>query len=421
MASQQSTASQRRERSQGSATTLSRDQEEEVVVWINQLRKDGIPVSATMLRLKACQVAEDAGIRGFHATWSWRRRFLKRHQLSTRARTRQGQVTSAEAEGILLAFCKRVLQRIIAHNVAMLYNADQTAVFFEYIPRTTISKRGEKTVWVRCAGKEKDRMTAMLLGDWEGNKAAPFVVLKAQSSRISARQVENEALRHGFGKRSWKAVQKATQGRNLVVYGNPKGWWNEKLSLKFLAYHFGHRSASDRPVMLLWDDMSAHWTQAVLDYAASKAVLHEKVPPKFTFCCQPADVAWNKPFKDRLRARWFQHLRNDMATMQRVTAPKKHDVLQWLNEAWASLSVSTIVNGFVKCGLLTRHIPADAPVESVVADAALIAALERSRALDQRTTSEDDDVGDGENDSGAVDADANTGDTVVPTGWHAAA
>ncbi|KAJ0392825.1 hypothetical protein ATCC90586_010898 [Pythium insidiosum] len=36
---------------------------------------------------------------------------------------------------------------------------------------------------------------------------------------------------------------------------------------------------------------------------------------------------------------------------------------------------------------------------------------------EKRTTSEADDVGDGENDSSAVDTDANTGDTVVPTTW----
>jgi hypothetical protein len=37
------------------------------------------------------------------------------------------------------------------------------AVFFEYLPRQTVNTRGEKKIWVKCGGKDKE--TAMLLGD----------------------------------------------------------------------------------------------------------------------------------------------------------------------------------------------------------------------------------------------------------------
>ncbi|ETP07845.1 hypothetical protein F441_16027 [Phytophthora nicotianae CJ01A1] len=58
----------------------------------------------------------------------------------------------------------------------MVYNADQTAIFSEYLPRKTITSRGSKTVWVKCENKEKVRATAMLLGDSEGNKYNPFII-----------------------------------------------------------------------------------------------------------------------------------------------------------------------------------------------------------------------------------------------------
>ncbi|KAJ0393495.1 hypothetical protein ATCC90586_008744 [Pythium insidiosum] len=273
-----------RDRRRGTATSLSAEDEERIVLWINALRKDGIPVSSQMLRLKASEIALEVGLAGFEGTWSWRRGFMKRHKMSIRMRTRQGQVTGEEANVALASFTNRVRQRMHDEGVVKLYNADQTGVFFEYLPKHTIDKTGSKTIWMRCAGKDKERLSAMLLGDSEGNKYEPFVVIKAKSS-----------FDH-----PGSDIAPLHDTTNLQIYGNPKAWWNESLSLAFLNFHFGHRKETDPPVMLLWDHMSAHWTDKVKAYAAAKRVLLEEVPARFTFCLQPADIAWNRPLKDRL-------------------------------------------------------------------------------------------------------------------------
>ena len=44
-------SSMRRYRKSGMGTTLLQDAEEYIVSWVNALRKDGLPVSAIMLRL----------------------------------------------------------------------------------------------------------------------------------------------------------------------------------------------------------------------------------------------------------------------------------------------------------------------------------------------------------------------------------
>ncbi|EGZ18645.1 hypothetical protein PHYSODRAFT_450177, partial [Phytophthora sojae] len=72
--------------------------------------------------------------------------------------------------------------------------------------RKTITKRGEKTVWVKCSGKDEERATAMLLGDWHGNKYAPFIAFKNGVSRHDHVQAVNDAARHGFGVRLRKEV-----------------------------------------------------------------------------------------------------------------------------------------------------------------------------------------------------------------------
>ncbi len=47
-------------------------------------------------------------------------------------------------------------------GVSVIWNADQTPVNFEMLPRKTVDDKGVRTVWVRCAGKEKERVSVML-------------------------------------------------------------------------------------------------------------------------------------------------------------------------------------------------------------------------------------------------------------------
>ncbi|RLO08127.1 hypothetical protein DYB28_001187 [Aphanomyces astaci] len=83
--------------------------------------------------------------------------------------------------------------------VTKRYNADQNGVFYEYLPKRTINAGGVKTVWVPCGGKDKERSTAMLLGDSEGNKYPLFIVLMQKKSTIATTVRANINDRNGFG------------------------------------------------------------------------------------------------------------------------------------------------------------------------------------------------------------------------------
>ena len=103
----------------------------EVVAWINEWRKDGLPVSSTMLLVRAIEIVEEASVDGFLGSWSWRHAFMHRHKLSIRARTRQGQVTTGEAEAANRSFSELVLHAKERLGVSKVYNANQTAILFE--------------------------------------------------------------------------------------------------------------------------------------------------------------------------------------------------------------------------------------------------------------------------------------------------
>lgn len=97
---------------------------------------------------------------------------------------------------------------------------------FEYLPAKTVSKRGEKTVWVRGVGNEKKRVTAMLLGDSLCTAYAPILVFKSSPATSETRQQKNQQNRHGFGPHVWRVVQALQCEFGLHIHGNKSVWWN---------------------------------------------------------------------------------------------------------------------------------------------------------------------------------------------------
>ncbi|ETI42860.1 hypothetical protein L914_11628 [Phytophthora nicotianae] len=287
------------------------------------MRKEGCPVSAKMLELKALEIAADVGIssESFSALYSWRRRFMRKHKLSVRVRTRQGQTTPEDDVAARTKFRGEVRAAIVEHNIIQVFNADQTAVFFEYLPRKTITTRGEKTVWVECSGKDKERATAMLLADRHDNKRAPFLVFKAGVSRHRHVQEENDSKWHGFGVRLWKEIAPLQAKHDCQIYGNPIAWWNTDISVKFLDY----RDNMHGKILLLSLNTLRQSTLSLLKshhaiHMYVKVVQLQEKPPRMAF---------------------------------EMVAPKRHEITAWIAELWSELSADTIVSGFAKTELLT--------------------------------------------------------------------
>lgn len=301
-----------------------------------------------MLQAKALDVAAAAGLSTelFKASYMWQRAFMKRNRLAIRARTRHGRTTPVDAQAVLDRFSADLARVVEDKAVVNIYNADQTGVWLEYPPKTTINDHGAKTVWVKSSGREKERITAMLLGDAKGNKYNPFFVFKASKSTVPEVAEINERERNGFGVRLYKTMEPLISHPAVEIYGNPAAWWNEDLSVRFLNFHFGSRKPDDPPVLLLWDDFSGHWTVKVTARAAALGVIMHKVPPRYTYVCQPADISWNKPLKDYMRSQWMGWIACQVRESGRIKPPSRTDLVTWLKGGWARLTTSTIRNGF---------------------------------------------------------------------------
>nr|CCA20993.1 conserved hypothetical protein [Albugo laibachii Nc14] len=238
-------------------------------------------------------------------------------------------------------------------GVDVVYNADQTPVYFEHIPTKTTEAKGTQTMWGRSGGKTKERVTCMLLGDSFGNKYQSFLIFKTTTPLKKETAAENNAKRYGFGKRPWIKMCDLQSTLGVQIYANATAWWNAEMSVRFLEYHFGERHERQvSRILLLWDDFSAQWSERVRICAEELGVVLMRVPPDCTSVCQPADMLWNAPLKQSPRVRWAGMLHQQLYShsngggSRKLVPPTRDDVVEWLAENWQELSIARISNGF---------------------------------------------------------------------------
>nr|CCA18205.1 conserved hypothetical protein [Albugo laibachii Nc14] len=350
-----------------------------------------------MLQLQALEIGEKNGIGNFRATPSWQKLSKPRHKFSMRARTRQGQNSPEESSLVAVQLGDLVRRTAKELGISKIFNADQNACFVLNILPKALAKTEEKTVWVRCSGKEKERATVILLGDSNGGKYPPTVVFKIKRSAFEETAQENLRVRHGFGSKVWKEVRAIEDATGLSIFDNTTAWWNELQQLQFLAQHFAQRHDMSQAVLLLLDDFSGPVIAKVVAYAKEINVVVLKVPPRFTSVCQPADVSWMKPFKDKMRGQWIDFLRlqirerrQQTTTQQTTTAfkmksPIRTDTGEWIDAAWRDLSAETIRAGYSREHMRTEKVQP--------AFSELIAELESFHVVDIKfgdTDSDDD-------------------------------
>jgi hypothetical protein len=166
---------------------VKQDVETAVLQYFNELRTEDIAVSTRMLVLFALSVDPN-----FHGgdfkrlEKSWVYQFLQRHNLSIRKPTRESQKQNRHLTEIAEDFADGVSERFLPFgtlaDVPLDYfvNMDETPVYFEERAKTTIAKKGAKTVNARSCSSTNPRVTVCLAVTASGKKLPPFVVFKGQ-------------------------------------------------------------------------------------------------------------------------------------------------------------------------------------------------------------------------------------------------
>ena len=111
------------------------------------------------------------------------------------------------------------------------------------------------------------------------------------------------------------------------------------------------------PSLLIYDSMRAHFTDVVKKQVKQTNSVLAVIPGGLTKELQPLDIGVNRAFKARLRAAWEKWMTEGEHTFTKTGRQRRvtyATICQWIVDAWAATSVTTVVRAFRKAGIITE-------------------------------------------------------------------
>ncbi|CAI7874699.1 unnamed protein product [Closterium sp. NIES-54] len=217
-----------------------------------------------------------------------------------------------------------------------IINADQTPLWLEMPATTTVDQTGVRSVPIRSAGYQKERVTVMLACTADGMKLRPWVFFKR------------------------KTVPKGVFPPDVVVSCHENGWmdangviqWLEECVKPFLKPGFGRHARSS---MVVLDSYRGHLTDAVKEKFRELNCVPAIIPSGCTVEVQPLDVSINKSFKASVcqqYQKWFQEEGQEQLTKAgNSKKPPPEVVVRWISRAWKAVPADLIKRAFLTCGI----------------------------------------------------------------------
>ncbi|KAE9243127.1 hypothetical protein PF002_g8403 [Phytophthora fragariae] len=229
-----------------------------------------------------------------------------------------------------------------------IFNADETAVYYDDTPTRIISERGAKK-GVKIKGRVRsERASVLLIVSATGQKLRPLIIFKGQSGV----RVEEEV--QGHSDRVMATVQTNTWMDSRV--------WRDV----FIENAWGGFVCDTQPgpLAIYVDNLKCHVSTKAQDAFATWGTEVVPLPKNTISVLQPLDVGVMGPFKQKLRAITLSYelsviretnrvpLRERLLKLQRLPVPEKRKrLVERVVAAWDAVSESSIKKAWSKAGL----------------------------------------------------------------------
>uniref|UniRef100_K7FGA6 HTH CENPB-type domain-containing protein n=1 Tax=Pelodiscus sinensis TaxID=13735 RepID=K7FGA6_PELSI len=304
--------------------------EKHVADMVHEHRQNGYVVTRNKIRMFALQWGKSNPdhSKGFKATVSWCTRFMERHNLVLRQKTKIAQKLPADLNGKVSLFHRYVIQQRKKHGYALsqIGNMDETPMNFDMVGNKTVNPKGAKTVLIKTTGHEKSSFTVVLACTADGAKLRPMIIFKR------------------------KTMPKIKFPVGVFVHVNEKGWMDEGLDNVWSRRPGGLRQERS---LLVWDMFRAHLTTSTKKRLARINTDAAVIPAGLTSLVQPLDVCLNKSFKDRIREQWNEWMVSGEKSFTKggnMRVPQL-DVLCNCHKSLNDIDAETVIKSFKKCGI----------------------------------------------------------------------
>ena len=317
------------------------DVDEELMQWVITRRSLEIPVLPAHIIAKACSINAGFAEIGRKTQESLIRRFMQRNNLSIRAVTHTGQIPQPDIHKYRIRFALKLNEKWdeggIYHNISAKYfvNMDQSAIYYESRPRTTVHLKGEKTISIKSSSGSNHRATICLAVAMDGTKLPPFIIFKAQPGG----RIESNISKY----------------LPTGVYGcvQAKAWTDEEVMRLWAEYiWFPYIKDTNNSVLML-DDFKCHKQDSFTFIMNSVGTYIELIDGGYTSKVQPIDVGIAKPFKDSLREdyiSWMSVIIDSIEVDQPFPCPSRLEIATWASKAWSKITPRSVTKTFEKIG-----------------------------------------------------------------------
>jgi DNA segregation ATPase FtsK/SpoIIIE-like protein len=268
----------------------------------------------------------DEGCRSttFASSGRFRIAFLRRHNLSLRTGTLKKKEYPEIPEDIEL-YRASIARAKLEYGADFVVNMDETSWKDIQLAGKTIARKGLESVHIVVNGDPKAAMSVVCTISLSGNKLPPIYILRGETER------------------AFEALSRVVSRSRITCSEN--GWMDEIIMLKYLSWL--HAVFNEHPCALVMDSFPAHHTPGVRYKARSLGIEIIPVPRGLTGKYQPLD---RRPFGALKRE--SQRLWDEMAAQVPGLQWNHVEAAKLLEEAWADLKRSTVVEGWNFDGLV---------------------------------------------------------------------
>ena len=158
---------------------------------------------------------------------------------------------------------------------SQIYNCDESGIPLEHKMPKTVVKRGAKKIRQRSSGN-KTQITVFGCGSATGQAIPPMVIISGKTFNHVLSEGEVPGTSYGM---------------------SDSGWMDQDLFSTWFSTHFLKHAVSSRPLLLLLDGHSSHYTVELIKTANEHAVIIFCLSPHTTADSEPLDTSCFGPFK----------------------------------------------------------------------------------------------------------------------------
>ena len=291
---------------------------------IFEQREQGITVHVFDLVIKASSLSPEFNAKHFVARCSAVKRFMRANSLVYRMGTHETQRKPEDVATEALDYMN-IMRSILEgphRDRRFILNMDQTPVFFCMTRKKTLEVIGVKTVHIRTSTNDTKRATVAVTIAADGTVLPSTIVFKGKpDGRIARSEFATYPTTHHY-----QCQDNAWMDERVMIE------WVDNVLKPYVA------NAPDHVIpLLILDSYRCHMMASVVTRIQELGIEVKHIPGGCTSLCQPVDVGFNKPFKDRIRRQWMSWMIAEGVIHGTTSSPTRRDVAGWVDRAMAEM------------------------------------------------------------------------------------